>query len=42
MTDENLFLALLLDPTLHGSVSRRVARSVEVHEFTGKPVAALL
>lgn len=37
MSEENLFLALMLDPALHESVARRLERSVSVHGFTGRP-----
>ena len=37
--NENLFLALLLDPALHETVSRRVRLSVRKHAFTGTPIA---
>ncbi len=40
MSDENLFLALLLDPALHERVTRRVQLSVRKHGFTGAPIAA--
>ncbi len=40
VNNENLFLALLLDPALHEAVTRRVRLSARKHDFTGMPVAA--